>query len=85
MRLTAWILLLFGTAISTISVAQEIATSRSAIIVLVDDSAVRTGLEDDLVTLARSHRYDAVAGHAIVPDIGDLTDAEPRFHGSDSQ
>jgi len=61
---------------SPVASAQEIATFRSAVIVLVDDSAVRAALEDDLVTLARSHRYDAVAGHTVVPEIDDLTDAE---------
>ena len=61
---------------SSVASAQEIATFRSAVIVLVEDSAVRAALEDELVALARTHRYDAVAGHTVVPEIGDLTDAE---------
>jgi hypothetical protein len=56
--------------------AQNIPTFRSAVIVLVEDSSVRAALEDDLVALAKSHRYDAVASHTIVTDIDDLADTE---------
>lgn len=76
MRAVFWNLLLIGICVATSASAQEIATFRSAIIVLVEDSTVRAALENDLVTLARQHRYDAVAGHMLVPDIEDLTDDE---------
>jgi len=74
--LSAFAIALAACAGSLGALAQEIATFRSAVIVLVDDSTVRAALEDDLVTLARSHRYDAVAGYTVVPEIGDLTDTE---------
>lgn len=76
MRTLPWILTLIIAAAAADAPAQEIATFRSAVIVLVDNASVRASLEDDLVALARSHRYDAVSGHTVVPDIDDLTDEE---------
>jgi hypothetical protein len=76
MRAVFWTLFLLGISVGSSASAQAIATFRSAVIVLVDDNAVRTALENDLVALARQHRYDAVAGHTLVADIDDLTDEE---------
>lgn len=76
MRLYFLNLLLIGVLAGASSGAQEIATFRSAVIVLVEDSTIRTALENDLVALARQHRYDAVASHSLVPDLDDLTDDE---------
>ena len=55
---------------------QPIATLRSAVVVLVDETQTRMALEDELVELARGHRYDAISSHTIVPDLADLSDEE---------
>lgn len=51
---------------------QPVIAVRSAIVALVDDPGLRMSFEDQMVTTARAHRYDAVASHSIVPDVADL-------------
>lgn len=76
MRTVFCTLFLIGIYAGSSASAQEIATFRSAIMVLVEDITVRTALENNLVALARQRRYDAVAGHTLVTDIDNLTDDE---------
>jgi len=63
-----------ATFLSGTAATQEFETFRSAVVALVDDDAARRAFEDDLVELARSHRYDALSSYQIVPSLADFSD-----------
>jgi hypothetical protein len=52
--------------------SQPAATYKAAVVALTDDTALRQSFESELVTLARTHAYDAVTSYDITSDVGSL-------------
>ncbi len=52
--------------------ADEVLKYKLAMVALVEDPATRAGFEDGLAAKFRASDYDAIASHAIVPNVTDL-------------
>ena len=70
-------LLLASTWLAANASAQAPATTyKAAVVALTEDAALRQSFESELVALAKSHSYDAVASYDITSDVNNLdTDA----------
>ena len=51
---------------------QPVTTYKAAVVALTDDAALRQSFETELVTLAKSHAYDAVTSYDITSDVDSL-------------
>jgi len=49
---------------------------KAAVVVLTDDSALRSDFERQLVAKAREHNYDAVSSYDLVPSVTDVDNRE---------
>lgn len=65
--------LMLSCLLAAVAAAQDVATYKSAVVALTDDAELRQSFERELVTLGRSHGYDAVTSYDIMEDVRTLS------------
>ena len=66
---------LVGVFALNVAVTQEVVIYKAAMVVLVEDPAVRADFEESLAAKFREHNYDAVTTYDFLPDIAEVDDA----------
>ena len=76
MRKTTALVALAGVLAAVTAAAQAPVTYKAAVVALAEEPGIRADFENDLVTEAREHRYDAITTYDLAPDVRDLDDDE---------
>ena len=66
---------LVGVFSLNVAVTQDVVIYKAAMVVLVEDPAVRADFEEGLAAKFREHNYDAITTYDLVPDITGVDDA----------
>lgn len=66
---------LLGVFSLNVAITQEVVLSKGAVVVLVEDPAVRADFEDSLAAKFREHNYDAHTTYDFLPDTTGVDDA----------
>ena len=66
---------LVGVFSLNVAVTQDVIIYKAAMVVLVEDPAVRADFEEGLAAKFREHNYDAITTYDLVPDITGVDDA----------
>ena len=69
------LLALVGVFSLTVAVTQEVVIYKAAVVVLVEDSAVRAEFEESLAAKFREHNYDAISTYDFLPETFGVDDA----------
>ncbi len=69
------LLALVGVFSLNVAVTQEVVIYKAAVVVLVEDSAVRAEFEESLAAKFREHNYDAISTYDFLPETSGVDDA----------
>jgi len=67
---------LVGVFSLNVAVTQEAVIYKAAMVVLVEDPAVRADFEEGLAAKFREHNYDSITTYDFMPDINEVDDAD---------